>query len=451
MDDLYAPDRGSPQPLPPHHAGVFLVVADQSNRARTRGIRNVLAAGALLAAFVWAAGMFVGRVRLGATDETTLARVEREVVARFNGYSSELRQLVAGLASPTDRLVSASTDARAAKALFDAAQTALGFRDGASLALTVYDANGSALAWGGRAAELPVERIEGPEALFVAPGPLGPRLVYVEPVEDDASGRRLATLVAERVLAPVDQSTAILSEEFVLETSVVPVSLRTRYEGAGDVVDGTSFVIPSPTGETLLEARVSRNDFAAARRAWERHVNRWTLVVLAVTLLLLAARCWISARVHELPVPIHARPWRFALRSSSRAGCSGSSFPGRPVRGPFSLRRPTRRACCLRFWLSPIDLLCTALLAVALVAMFADALERLRRARSRFQFTRGASNLTLANCEPAGHRDGDRVRPDCRTRTAARGHARAQQPRYSAFLASPVGQRAAGHRTSVSF
>ncbi len=395
MDDLYAPDRGSPQPLPLHHAGVFLVVADQSNRARTRGIRNVLAAGVLLAAFVWAAGLFTGRVRLGVTDEATLARVEREVVARFNDYSSELRQLVAGLASPTDRLVSASTDARAAKALFDAAQTALGSRDGASLALTVYDANGSALAWGGRAAELPVERIEGPAALFVAPGPLGPRLVYVEPVQDN--GRRLATLVAERVLAPIDQSTAILSEEFLLETSVVPVSLRTRYEGAGDVVDGTSFIIPSPTGETLLEARVSRNDFAAARRAWERNVTRWTLVVLAGTLLLLVgpmldvrsrartASAYTRAALAVCAALIVAR-WIFWIvvpRATS----------ARPVFSPETYSSDLLSPLLA----SPIDLLCTALLAVALVTMFADALERLRRSRSRFQFRRGASNLTLTN------------------------------------------------------
>ena len=48
--------------------------------------------------------------------------------------------------------------------------------------VTIYDASATPVAWAGRVWDLPKERIQGPRALFVAPGALGPRLIHVEPV-----------------------------------------------------------------------------------------------------------------------------------------------------------------------------------------------------------------------------------------------------------------------------
>ena len=45
--------------------------------------------------------------------------------------------------------------------------------------------NGRALAWSGPSSDIPLDRATGPTALFVARGPLGLRLIYVEPAKKD--------------------------------------------------------------------------------------------------------------------------------------------------------------------------------------------------------------------------------------------------------------------------
>ena len=49
--------------------------------------------------------------------------------------------------------------------------------------------------------EIGVERIAGPETFFVAPGPLGLRLIYIKPVLDPVSGHRVGVVAAERVVS----------------------------------------------------------------------------------------------------------------------------------------------------------------------------------------------------------------------------------------------------------
>jgi signal transduction histidine kinase len=361
--------------------GVVTPLSDRATASR-HGVSRVLATGVAAALLIWLGGFVLGRARLGAGDAETMAVVQRDVIARFEAQSTELRILAGQLATPRDRLIAAASEESAVRDLFDLAAAALLERDQSSLAITIYGAGHAPLAWAGRPSELPDERIAGPRALFVAPGPLGPRLVHVEPIVDGAS-RRVATIVAERVLAPPERSARLVRDEFLLESAPVPVALRTRYEGAGDVVDpASSFVIPAPNGEPLLEARVSPNDLSAARRVWRRTVNRWALVALTITLLVLCgallerrARARITVGSYgrnaaALALILVVARWSFWIvtpRGGDTLPVFSADAYSSALLGPLLA--------------SPIDLLLTGLLAAGLVALLVDALERRRLAR----------------------------------------------------------------------
>ena len=237
-------------------------------------LRRIALAGCLVAAALGIVGFAIEYVRLGASQAAALAKVEREVRATFNRQESELRAVATALASrPTD-LAAASTDEAASRSLFDQAESILNSRHTANLAVTVYGSTGTPIAWSGRPSELPRDRVAGALSLFVAPGPLGPRLVYVEPIFDLAGSRRIATVAAELVLAPPESAKPPVRDGFVLATALAPVALRTRYEGAGDGGPPRyGFVISSSaSGDTLLEARVSMVDLARARQEWRRTI-----------------------------------------------------------------------------------------------------------------------------------------------------------------------------------
>ena len=103
--------------------------------------------------------------------------------------------------------------------------------------LTLYDALGAPLAWAGRVADLPKERVQGPRTLFIAPSALGPLLIRIEPVVRD--GARAATVVAEQSLGTLEGAPRLTEEAFLLPTTLVPVTVRARAAGtsaAGDVL-----------------------------------------------------------------------------------------------------------------------------------------------------------------------------------------------------------------------
>ena len=119
--------------------------------------------------------------------------------------------------------------------------------------ITIYDGSAAPLAWAGRVSDLPRARIEGPPTLFVDVGALGPRLVRVQPLADQAaqSPSRLATVVAEYSLGsgvPVG-----VADRFVLPTSLVPVTLH---------VDGTSTtsVAGTASGDSQSTSDVASSD-----------------------------------------------------------------------------------------------------------------------------------------------------------------------------------------------
>jgi signal transduction histidine kinase len=253
-------------------------------------MRRLLVIG-LLAAGV--AGLIAGVLeawRVGATRDGAFARVEREVRRRFDTAVTELERAAAGLAAredlrralagerdPDRRLPGGGDDTRA---LFDILDTAADRRTAA----TVYDSNGAIRAWRGRAAEIPGDRISGPAALFVAPGPIGLRLVRVMPVGPD--GHRVGTIAAELVISPASALRSLTGEEYEVQTPVAPASLRARYEGAGETGRPLSFLLRAPSGEPVLEASVDPADLDAGLARSRRAIWSLVLAMLAIALVL---------------------------------------------------------------------------------------------------------------------------------------------------------------------
>src|SRR6202043_498681 len=125
--------------------------------------------------------------------------------------------VAARAAAERDLIRAAPRDAGAAAKLFDALDAAL-TEDKRHTGITVYDAAGTPLAWAGAVADLS-RPLDGPAALLVTSGALGPRLTRIEPVFDATT--RLPTIVAEQILEPIDRSPS-LSDRFVLSTSLAP-------------------------------------------------------------------------------------------------------------------------------------------------------------------------------------------------------------------------------------
>jgi signal transduction histidine kinase len=285
-------------------------------------MRRLLVIG-LLAAGV--AGLVAGAFeawRVGATRTGAFARAEHEVRRRFDeavrsladaasglAARDDLRRALAGEPDPDRRLPGGQDDARRLFAILDASA-------GRQTAVTIYDDAGAIRAWSGRAAEIPRDRISGPAALFVAPGPVGLRLVQVAPVFSD--GGRLGTVAAELVISPASALRSLTAEEYEVRTPVAPVSLRARYEGAGEAPRAQSFLLKAPSGEPLLEASVDAADLDAALARSRRTLRSVVVAMLAIALAaaigpLLDSRGGLRPEVGTSSNPLRATVWVAAL------------------------------------------------------------------------------------------------------------------------------------------
>ena len=253
------------------------------------GLARIVRAGVIVALLVAIGGWALERVRFGATDEAALSRVETELRNRFAASAETLGRLASRITPQTDAIGAASRDTGAVKRLFEAVDAALPDDDAGRTGITVYDAATTPLAWGGRVWPLPRVRIDGPAALFVVPGALGPRLVRVEPIPDrDRPNSRLATVVVEQSLGRVETSPG-LADTFTVSTALAPVALRAIVQGSQVSTRPFTFVIPAEGGGLLVEAEVSSADLAAARARWRSAAWAAVWSVFALTLLLCAA------------------------------------------------------------------------------------------------------------------------------------------------------------------
>jgi len=332
---------------------------------------RVARAGLLAAILVGGAGWTLERTRFGASDADAVSRIEVELRQRFDRSADTLGAMASRVAAERDAIRAAPHDSAAQRRLFDAADTALPDDEASRSGITVYAAagDGQALAWAGRVSELPRDRRDGPSALFVVPGALGPRLVRIEPVleSDRPQAPRIATIVVEQVLGRADASTPA-ADAFIVPTSIVPVRVSALFGGVVPPPDPFRFVIPSAGGGLLVAADVSPGDLAEGRALWRNGTWAAILFVVAITLLL------FSAPLLE---------WRG--RSRTRGGFAAATaglvltLVSARIVFWFALAPIVDR----RTLASPFDLLLSALLAASLVWLVLDAIERCRVAKPK--------------------------------------------------------------------
>lgn len=348
-----------------------------------RSRRRFLLAGIAGVVAIQTAGRLLELGRLGGSNDATFGRVKSHVSRDFASMAVSLESLAADLAAQPEVARSGGNEPEPRARLFAAVRSAAAASD-PGVAITVYDAGAAACAWTGRPSEIPAQRVLGERAFFVAPGPLGLRLVYVEPVFDRSRGadppQRRGSIAAERVLSPAPGITETPSDAFRIDAPIADVVVRacrgvcTRGRGP------RSFALRSPDGEPLLAAVVSDADLRAARERWRLTVRNLTLTFVALVVLAGVAPAAMPAsrratvghylRLAGLAAPGVVVAALLLHAASTPAPLRSRLFEPEVYR---SLRYPE----LLR---SPADLLLGGALAVVLAVLAAAWLERCRRA-----------------------------------------------------------------------
>ena len=305
-----------------------------------------------------------------------MSRVERSVRVEIEGVASALSAIAASVGREPALFDTAAADPAGARPLLDRADQSLQARTAGVFAVTAYRPSGAwPLAWSGVPSEISIDRVAGPEAFFVAPGPLGLRLVYIKPVLDPVNGHRVGVIAAERVISSSRGISTAAPEEGVLSLpTLVPVTVR-PYDGA---VARHGFLIQSPLGQSLLTARVTPQAIQATRTEWRENISSVVLAILALTLMvsippLLRWRIACPAKLNwhlkvnglVLATLVSAR---LLLWFAPTARWTDQVFHT-AVLGP-GLRALLR---------TPIDFLLTMAALAAVVVLAFDLVERLRR------------------------------------------------------------------------
>ena len=347
--------------------------------AIARPLRRIYLTGLACAVAAAVGGIALERARFGPSEQDAMRRVEQSARVEIDEVAAALNDIAVSVGREPALFDTAAADPAGARPLLDRADQALQARTAGVFAVTAYRPSGAyPLAWSGVPSEVGVDRIAGPEAFFVAPGPLGLRLVYIKPILDPVSGHRVGVIAAERVISSSLGVRTAAPEEGVLSLpTLVPVTVR-PYDAAA-VPQG--FVIQSPLGQPLLVARVTSRAIQDTRTAWRENVSAVVLGILALTLIVSLPRLlkWrqsfptllghVKANALVLAVLVAARVllW-FAptARWTDQVFHTATLGPGLRV--------------LLR---TPIDFLLTMATLTAMVVLAFDLVERLRRTLRR--------------------------------------------------------------------
>ncbi len=344
--------------------------------ATSRALRRIYLTGLACAVAAAVGGIWIERARFGPTEQEARARVERSVRVEIESVASALHEIAASVGREPALFDTAAADpAAGARPLLDRADQALQARTAGVFAITAYRPSGAwPLAWSGVPSEIGVDRIAGPETYFVAPGPLGLRLIYIKPVLDPVSGHRVGVIAAERVISSSRGIRTATPEEEVLSLpTLVPVTVRPYETAAAD----QGFSVQSPLGQPLLVARVTSQAIQTTRAGWRANVFAVVLGILALTLVvsippLLRWResfteLWGHVRANGLILGVLVAA-RLLLWFAPTANWTDQVFHTAAL-GP-GLRGLLR---------TPIDFLLTMAAIAAVVVLALDIVERLRR------------------------------------------------------------------------
>jgi signal transduction histidine kinase len=354
---------------------------------RERPALLIASIGLASVALVLAGGRAVERMRLGADDREAFEKVEKLVGEQFDRMAGSLGAIARSQAASAELVLRQPAQNRDFRPLFDRAAKQVSAAAPDPVAITVYSPDGTPLAWAGRPSELtggaqgsglPPERVAGPSSLFVAPGPLGFRLVRVESVVTGSARppTRVGFVAAERLFSEFAAVSDTVADQFRIETPLAPVTLRPVRDDAPTRQAPFSFEVSSPSGDSLAEATVDVAELRAVRQGHRQVVVSLAIVVLALTSLLLAGPLLDRRALARTTARYMAATGAVAgLLVLARFLFAVALPPGTSEllsKGPFNWSElgPLGR--------HPADFLLTALTVLALVALFAAPLERRR-------------------------------------------------------------------------
>ncbi len=182
---------------------------DRPSRTRERRVSaaRVFAGGCVAALMALLIGGALELSRFGSSDAAAAARVEHDVRAAFVEMTEDVERMAHEVArdpAVAPAMASGLETDEGVRTLFDSAARARARvpEDLAVVAITIYNSRGVARGWAGRASDLPAE-LPGAAPLFVAPSPLGLRLVYLQPIAAATPDRtRVGSVAVEHVLTP---------------------------------------------------------------------------------------------------------------------------------------------------------------------------------------------------------------------------------------------------------
>ena len=262
-------------------------------RERRISVPRIVGAGCAAVVLVLLIGAAIELTRFGRNDAVAAARVEQDVRAAFAEMTADGKRLADAVArNPLVAQAMASgleTDERV-RTLFDAAADARAqlSDDPALVAITIYDTRNGARAWAGRASDLPRDRPSS-RPLFVAPSPLGLRLVYLESILTTTPDKsRLGSVAVEHVLTPVRAGSLLTATNYVMPTSRAQVQLRLHDPSTPPPPAAPGFTVAAPDGTPLVDVSIPPTELTGGREQLRRYVAFVALTVVAVTILLLA-------------------------------------------------------------------------------------------------------------------------------------------------------------------
>jgi hypothetical protein len=342
-------------------------------------ILRIVRIGLGAALIVGVIGYGLERARFGPSDHSAVGRVEAELRQRFDATAATLGTIAARIAADPDTARAAPRDPASLKRLFDIVADAVPSDESGRTGITVYDVLGTPLAWAGRVSDLPKEVAIGPATLIVAPGPLGPGLIRIEPVAP--GGTRIATVVVEQAIG-IARGAPGLTDTFVMPTAIAPATLRVRAGGTASSPQPFRFTVPARDGGFVLEAAVSPADLQQARARWRATTRAAVLGVLALALLLCAGPLMdLRRRTRDLRRFVGMTALLISLIIVVRGVLFIALAPLADAAGP-----------------SPVDLLLTTLTTATVVWLVLDLIERRRFARPRVRILAptGAARITVA-------------------------------------------------------
>jgi signal transduction histidine kinase len=351
----------------------------------------IVAVGFGLAAVAAGVGTALLRSRLGATPEAMAERVEAAIRTRLDASAAELAALSRRVAAHQDLISDAPDDASRAPDLFTALSVALPDRLRATTGVTVFDAARTPIAWVGRVFEFPANQPDGPGSVFVQADPFGPRLVRIEALIDREKGvvTRPPLIVAEQRLGDVrlvpGQPTT-----FIMQTDLAPVTVDVQEEAPDESTTPANaypFAVRLEGGQLLLRGSVAHEDLARTRRDAQSTLRAIVALVVALSLLAVAASVLEFRRSVRQTASVLAASFALAilLVFARTVLWAGGGFLSRG--GWFD---------------PPIDLTLTALMSLALVWLTLDLIERWRVDRRRPLRTQRSRTWTVATGTLAG-------------------------------------------------